>query len=118
MTGSAATTTIAALDTGRQLTWQSLTLTLVSFAVTLAAMFTGYYKFRERSYFLQQTADSIEEETNAFRLGVGPYWELADDVALAEFTARVEALRNEQLRRQQQLDQPAEQAPPAAQPPG
>ncbi|WP_307659341.1 hypothetical protein [Streptomyces sp. V1I1] len=28
-------------------------------------MFTGYYKFRERSYFLQQTADAIEEEANA-----------------------------------------------------
>ncbi|XUL85465.1 SLATT domain-containing protein [Streptomyces galilaeus] len=65
MTGSAATTTIAALDTGNQLTRQSVTLTLISFAITLAAMFTGYYKFRERSYFLQQTADSVEEEANA-----------------------------------------------------
>ena len=28
--------------------------------VTLAAAFTGYYKYRERSYFLLQTADAIE----------------------------------------------------------
>jgi hypothetical protein len=73
MVGSAATTTIAALDTGRELTWQSLTLTLISFAITVSAMFTGYYKFRERSYFLQQTADAIEEEANAVTLGIGPY---------------------------------------------
>ncbi|MFB7076412.1 hypothetical protein [Streptomyces sp. NPDC056308] len=32
-----------------------------------------------------------------------------EDQALARFTQRVENLRNEQRRRQQQLDQPAEQ---------
>ncbi|WP_327425695.1 hypothetical protein OG612_42530 (plasmid) [Streptomyces sp. NBC_01527] len=28
-------------------------------------MFTGYYKFCEHSYFPQQTADAIDQETNA-----------------------------------------------------
>ncbi|MFD7262670.1 SLATT domain-containing protein [Streptomyces sp. NPDC059874] len=55
MVGSASTTTIAALDTGQALTWQSITLLFISFAITVAAMINGYYKFRERSYFLQQT---------------------------------------------------------------
>ncbi|AZP22776.1 SLATT domain-containing protein [Streptomyces aquilus] len=65
MTGSAATTTVAALDTGGKLTWQNVTIVAIGFAVTLAAAFTGYYKYRERSYFLLQTADAIEEEANA-----------------------------------------------------
>ncbi|WP_431983145.1 DUF4231 domain-containing protein [Streptomyces qinglanensis] len=115
MIGSASTTTIAALDTGKQLTWQSVALTGISFAITVAAMFTGYYKFRERSYFLQQTADAIEEEANAVRLGIGPYSEYGpgqEGEALKKFTQRVEEHRNEQRRRQQQLDQPADQAPP------
>ncbi|MGW2051997.1 DUF4231 domain-containing protein [Streptomyces sp. NPDC001858] len=120
MIGSASTTTIAALDTGRELTWQSVTLTVISFAITVAAMFTGYYKFRERSYFLQQTADAIEEEANAVRLGIGPYNEFGEEreaEALKLFTRRVEDHRNEQRRRQQQLDQPADQAAPSSQPP-
>ncbi|MEE6269136.1 DUF4231 domain-containing protein [Streptomyces diastatochromogenes] len=120
MIGSASTTTIAALDTGKELTWQSVTLTAISFAITVAAMFTGYYKFRERSYFLQQTADAIEEEANAVRLGIGPYSEYGpgqEDEALKLFTQRVEDHRNEQRRRQQQLDQPADQATLPSQPP-
>ncbi|WP_345045767.1 DUF4231 domain-containing protein [Streptomyces sannanensis] len=120
MIGSAATTTIAALETGKELTWQSIALTGISFAITLAAAFTGYYKYRERSYFLQQTADAIEEEANAVALGVGPYSEFGTDQqqeALKLFTQRVEDLRNEQRRRQQQLDQPADQAAPSGQPP-
>ncbi|MGW4750261.1 DUF4231 domain-containing protein [Streptomyces sp. NPDC004290] len=120
MIGSASTTTIAALDTGKELTWQSVTLTGISFAITVAAMFTGYYKFRERSYFLQQTADAIEQEANAVTLGIGPYSEFGEDreaEALKLFTQRVEDHRNEQRRRQQQLDQPADQAAPSSQPP-
>ncbi|MFI9080975.1 DUF4231 domain-containing protein [Streptomyces sioyaensis] len=120
MIGSASTTTIAALDTGKELTWQSVALTGISFAITVAAMFTGYYKFRERSYFLQQTADAIEQEANAVTLGIGPYSEFEEDrelEALKLFTQRVEDHRNEQRRRQQQLDQPADQAGPSSQPP-
>ncbi|MFF3967870.1 DUF4231 domain-containing protein [Streptomyces griseorubiginosus] len=120
MIGSASTTTIAALDTGKELTWQSVTLTGISFAITVAAMFTGYYKFRERSYFLQQTADAIEQEANAVSLGIGPYSEYGEAreaEALKLFTQRVEDHRNEQRRRQQQLDQPADQAAPSSQPP-
>ncbi|MFI1869957.1 DUF4231 domain-containing protein [Streptomyces jumonjinensis] len=118
--GSASTTSIAALDTGRELTWQSVTLTVISFAITMTAMFTGYYKFRECSYFLQQTADAIEEEVSAVALGIGPYSEYGpgqEDEALKLFTQRVEEHRNEQRRRQQQLDQPADQGAPSGQPP-
>ncbi|MFE2869879.1 DUF4231 domain-containing protein [Embleya sp. NPDC059259] len=116
MVGSAATTTVAALETGKELTWQNLTIVGIGFAITLAAAFTGYYKYRERSYFLQQTADAIEEEFNTFTLGVGEYRQFGpdqDNAALAHFTHRVEGLRSEQRRRQQQLDQPADQPAPS-----
>ncbi|GAA4658689.1 hypothetical protein GCM10023347_07490 [Streptomyces chumphonensis] len=120
MTGAASTTTVAALDTRNQFTWQNITIVAIGFTVTLAAAFTGYYKYRERSYFLLQTADAIEEETNAFTLGVGPYSDFDADQeqqALKLFTQRVEEHRNEQRRRQQQLDQPADHAAPTGQPP-
>ncbi|MER5200981.1 DUF4231 domain-containing protein [Streptomyces sp. NPDC002755] len=119
MIGSASTTVVAALDTRNQYTWQNITIVSIGFTVTVAAAFTGYYKYRERSYFLLQTADSIEEEANAYTLGVGPYKDYGldqDHEALKLFTQRVEDHRNEQRRRQQQLDQPAEQSP-STQPP-
>ncbi|MFG3180183.1 DUF4231 domain-containing protein [[Kitasatospora] papulosa] len=119
MIGAASTTTVAALDTRNQFTWQNITIVAIGFTVTLAAAFTDYYKYRERSYFLLQTVDAIEEETNAFTLGVGPYGDFDADQeqqALKLFTQRVEDRRNEQRRRQQQLDQPADQAAPTGQP--
>lgn len=115
MVGSTTITTLAALD-AKDWNWLTISVVVLGFSVTLASTFTGYYKYRERSYFLQQTADAIEEESNAFTLGVGEYSvfgsDQEEDQALAKFTQRVEVLRNEQRRRQQQLDQPAEHAPP------
>jgi hypothetical protein len=35
---------------------------ITSSAVGIAAGFTGYFKFRERGFYLQQTADAIEQE--------------------------------------------------------
>jgi hypothetical protein len=121
MIGSASTTVVAALDTRNEYTWQNITIVSIGFIVTVAAAFTGYYKYRERSYFLLQTADAVEEEANAYTLGVGPYKDFGldeDHEALKLFTQRVEDHRNEQRRRQQQLDQPADQATPSSQPPG
>ncbi|MER5809914.1 DUF4231 domain-containing protein [Streptomyces sp. NPDC002033] len=114
MVGSTAMTTLAALE-AKEWNWQTILVITLGFCVTLASAFTGYYKYRERSYFLQQTADAIEEEANAVALGVGEYGGFGEDEqdqALAKFTQRVETLRNEQRRRQQQLDQPAEQVSP------
>ncbi|MFJ3714180.1 MULTISPECIES: DUF4231 domain-containing protein [unclassified Streptomyces] len=119
MIGSTAMTTIAALE-AKNWNWQSITVVCLGFSVTVATAFSGYYKYRERSYFLRQTADAIEEETNALALGVGEYRHFTQDQgdeALAVFTQRVEALRNEQRRREQQLDQPADQTAPLNPPP-
>ncbi|MGY0071711.1 DUF4231 domain-containing protein (plasmid) [Streptomyces sp. QTS137] len=119
MIGSTAITTIAALNQ-QEWNWQTLSVVILGFSITLASAFTGYYKYRERSYFLRQTADAIEEELNAVMLGIGDYSQFTEEQeseALAKFTQRVETLRGEQRRREQQLDQPAEQAAPVAPPP-
>ncbi|MFB7313119.1 SLATT domain-containing protein [Streptomyces sp. NPDC056192] len=105
--GSLATSTAASLaETPAPYKWITVG---TSFSVGLAAGFTGYFKFRERSFYLQQTADAIEEEYDAVNLKVGRYKGSPDDAAaLLEFTERVETLKNDQRKRQQQLDQPTE----------
>ncbi|MER6274534.1 DUF4231 domain-containing protein [Streptomyces sp900105755] len=115
MVGSAVVTTVSSLDT-EPLTWQRILTIAVSFTITVSAAITGYYKYRERAYFLQQTADAIEEQLNGYEYGVGDYEAEDPDAALALLTKNVEDLRNEQRRRQQQLDQPTEQASPTTAP--
>ncbi|WP_262706339.1 MULTISPECIES: DUF4231 domain-containing protein [Streptomyces] len=107
--GSLATSTAASLaDTPAPYKWITV---VTSFMVGVSAGFTGYFKFRERSFYLQQTADSIEEEYESVTLGVGKYRnDVDDEAALIEFTQRVETLKSDQRKRQQQLDQPTESA--------
>ncbi|WP_157881973.1 SLATT domain-containing protein [Streptomyces rubellomurinus] len=102
---SLGTTTVAALQDavpGHQ--WLTVGLSLL---VGGSTGFMGYYKFRERSFYLQQSADQVEAEHNAMILSVGDYRGLSQPEALARLVERVEQIRNEQRRRQQQLDQPA-----------
>ncbi|MFI5862907.1 DUF4231 domain-containing protein [Streptomyces sp. NPDC051546] len=107
--GSLATSTAASLaDAPAPYKWITVGM---SFMVGLSAGFTGYFKFKERSFYLQQTADAIEEEFDGVSLGIGRYAGQTDGgAALAEFTQRVETLKNDQRKRQQQLDQPTENA--------
>jgi hypothetical protein len=76
--------------------------------VGVSAGFTGYLKFRERAMNSRQTADAIEREQNAVTLGIRRYRHLPKDEALARFAEEVESLREEQQKREQQLDQPPE----------
>lgn len=78
----------------------------ISIVVAISAGFIGYFKFRERSFNLQQTADNIEQEYNAAMLGIGYYKGKQPDEALELFAERVEFLIEEQKKRQQQLEQP------------
>ncbi|MET8622995.1 DUF4231 domain-containing protein [Kitasatospora sp. NPDC004669] len=105
--GSLATSILAGMDSiAEKYKWVTVG---VSFSVGISAGFTGYFKYRERSFYLQQTADAIEEELNGVNLRTGRYRSMtSDDEAIAEFTERVEALQSEQRKRQQQLDQPAQ----------
>ncbi|WP_331757361.1 SLATT domain-containing protein [Streptomyces anulatus] len=75
-----------------------------SVSVITSAM--GYYKFRERSFNLQQTADSIEQHLAALDLTIPPYSDADERQNLARFAEAVESLRDEQRKREQQLDQP------------
>jgi hypothetical protein len=78
----------------------------ISILVTISAGFTGYFKYRERSFNLQQTADNIEQEYTAVNLTIGPYKGKSPQEALVLFAERVEALKVEQRKREQQLEQP------------
>jgi hypothetical protein len=69
----------------------------------------GYFKYKERSFYLQQTADAIESEWEAVEIGVGRYKRIEnEDEALAEFVEEVHRLKSEQKKRQQNLEQPPE----------
>ncbi|MEV0827659.1 DUF4231 domain-containing protein [Nonomuraea rubra] len=104
--GSLGTTTAASIaETPPPLKWVTVGL---SFAVGLSAGFTGYFKYRERSFYLQQTADSIEQHMAAFDLGISPYTHEDEKHNLRKLANEVELLRVEQRKRQQQLDQPHE----------
>lgn len=87
----------------REVRWVAV---VVSGAVGLAAGFTGYFKFHERSFSAQQAADAIEREYEAVELRVGKYAHKPEPEAYAIFADTVERLRDEQSKRQQQLDQP------------
>lgn len=79
---------------------------VVSFAVGLSAGMTGYYKFRERSMNLQQAADDLEQEHKAVELGIRAYRKVVPDQRLVEFAERAEGIKDEQRKREQQLEQP------------
>jgi hypothetical protein len=79
---------------------------IISIVVAVSAGFIGYFKFRERSFNLQQTADNIEQEYKAVKLGISYYKGKRPDEALELFAERVELLIEEQKKRQQQLEQP------------
>ncbi|MFF9478036.1 SLATT domain-containing protein [Streptomyces sp. NPDC014733] len=104
--GSLGGTSISALaDTPAPLKYWAMGITLT---VGAAAGFTGYYKWRERAFYLQQTADEIEHHATAFELGIYPYDDPEESVRLAKLAKEIELLRVEQRKREQQLDQPHE----------
>ncbi|WP_330478847.1 SLATT domain-containing protein [Streptomyces platensis] len=104
--GSLGGTSVSALaDTPAPLKYWAMGITL---AVGAAAGFTGYYKWRERAFYLQQTADDIERHATAFDLGIYPYDEGEEHFRLAKLAKEIELLRVEQRKREQQLDQPHE----------
>ncbi|MFH8574004.1 DUF4231 domain-containing protein [Streptomyces sp. NPDC017993] len=75
-------------------------------AVSVITSIMGYFKFKERGFNLQQTADAIEQHTTALDLAIAPYNHADEKENLERFAENVEALRIEQRKREQQLDQP------------
>lgn len=81
----------------------------ITFAVGISSGFMGYFKYKERSFYLQQTADAIEQEWEAVEVGVGRYKRMeSEEEQLAEFVEEVHRLKAEQKKRQQNLEQPPE----------
>ncbi|WP_410609224.1 SLATT domain-containing protein [Amycolatopsis sp. lyj-109] len=107
--GSLATTAIAGISLISPLAkWGTMA---TSFLVGIASGFIAAFKYRERGAYLQQTADAIESEWEAFDLGVGRYKHYGSDEdgqtnALADFAEEVYRLKTEQKKREQNLDQP------------
>ncbi|MFC5952168.1 DUF4231 domain-containing protein [Pseudonocardia lutea] len=89
---------------GLEAEWSRWTAAVVAGLVSVAAGFTGYFKFRERSFNQQQTADAIEKEFKAVELTIDPYGngELED---LRTFARKVKDLKEEQRKRELQLEQ-------------
>jgi MFS family permease len=85
----------------------------ITFLVGISSGFMGYFKYKERSFYLQQTADAIESEWEAVEIGVGRYKRIDDEEErLAEFVEEVHRLKSEQKKRQQNLEQPPESRDP------
>jgi hypothetical protein len=105
--GSLAATGLAALTSAvPDIRWGTLGVT---FIVGIASGFMGYFKYKERSFYLQQTADAIESEWEAVEVGIGRYKGFdTEDERLAEFVEEVHRLKSEQKKRQQNLEQPPE----------
>ncbi|MEU7206723.1 DUF4231 domain-containing protein [Streptomyces sp. NPDC045470] len=75
-------------------------------AVSVITSVMGYFKFKERGFNLQQTADAIEQHVTALELAIPPYSRSDEKENLELFAENVESLRVEQRKREQQLDQP------------
>ncbi|WP_329204985.1 DUF4231 domain-containing protein [Streptomyces sp. NBC_00683] len=74
--------------------------------ISFTTAITGYFKFRERAFNLQQTADAIEQHVTAYDLTISPYNHKQEQINLERLSEAVENLRVEQRKREQQLEQP------------
>ncbi|WP_225851967.1 DUF4231 domain-containing protein [Micromonospora sp. AMSO12t] len=101
----AASTTTAAMAGAHPLSWFSTVLTAF---VSITAGLAAYFKFRERGYNLQSTADEIEKHYNATQFRLYDYADYGDEQEaerLRLFAHNVERLREEQRKRELQLEQ-------------
>jgi hypothetical protein len=90
--------------------WATLGIT---FVVGISSGFMGYFKFKEKSFYLQQTADAIEMEWEAVEVGIGQYKDKTDPERLEKLAEEGHRLKSEQKKRQQSLEQPACASSPA-----
>ncbi|MFD0414299.1 DUF4231 domain-containing protein [Streptomyces sp. NPDC127108] len=100
-------TSVCTTAAAEQGVWSWLAVAL-SALVSISAGVISYFKFRERSLNLQQTADSIDLEFQAYKLGIRRYKGLDPDRAFAEFAEEIERIREEQRKKELQLEQPPE----------
>lgn len=78
-----------------------------SLAIGIASGFAGYWKYKERSFYAQQTADLIEHEIESFDLEIGRYETGSAGDKNLSFSKEILRLRQDQKMREQNLDQPS-----------
>jgi len=108
--GSITVTTLTAANSKQTAVhWSAAILSAV---VSASAGVTGYFKFRERGYNLQSTADEIEKHFNAAQFQLDEYEEVEGENESEKEKARlrlyakfVERIREEQRKRELQLEQ-------------
>lgn len=107
--GSATATSLTAISAGSKTSSVGYRVgaAAVSLLVTIGASAGGFFKFRDRSFNEQQAADAIDKEIKASELRIGDYASLADQEleALQLFAQRVEDIKEEQRKRELQLEQ-------------
>ncbi|MDQ2905840.1 MAG: DUF4231 domain-containing protein [Chloroflexota bacterium] len=84
------TSTTSAVGLGEIFKWISV---VVSILVSISAGITGYYKFREKSFYLQKTADDMGIEYSTLNLSIRRYKGKGKDEALILFAEYIESLK-------------------------
>lgn len=78
---------------------------ILSFTVSFLTALITLFRPRERGYSLQQTADAIQFEIDCANRRIYGYKGLSSPDAYIKLAEEAEKLRNEQRKRQQQLEQ-------------
>ncbi|MER6911328.1 DUF4231 domain-containing protein [Streptomyces sp. NPDC000594] len=105
ISGSIVTSTLTAMNPGRNDVLAIVTSAL-SALVGISAGITGYFKFRERGSTSQSTADDIERHYNASQFRLDDYAQDASEAdRLRRYAGIVERLKEEQRKRELQLEQ-------------
>ncbi|WP_406407200.1 DUF4231 domain-containing protein [Streptomyces sp. NBC_01643] len=104
ITGSIVVSTLTAMNEGSD-AFLSIFTSSLSALVGISAGVTGYFKFRERGTTSQSTADDIEKNYNASGFQLGDYAGLEEDPRLVLYAGTVERIKEEQRKREIQLEQ-------------
>jgi len=84
----------------------------LTFIVGTASGVAAIYKFKDRSFYAQQTANAISQEVSEYQLRIGKYRSSlgSQEMLRAMFLEEVHRLRTEQENREQNLDQPSQKS--------
>lgn len=105
ISGSIVTSTLTAMNPGTNGALSIVTSAL-SALVGISAGVTGYFKFRERGTTSQATADDIEKNYNASQFRLDDYAQDTSEAdRLRRYAGVVERLKEEQRKRELQLEQ-------------
>ncbi|MDQ1041329.1 TRAP-type C4-dicarboxylate transport system permease small subunit [Streptomyces sp. V3I8] len=108
ISGSIIVSTLTAMNEGSNKALSIVTSSL-SALVGISAGVTGYFKFRERGTTSQSTADDIEKNYNASQFQLGDYKNLGEEPRLILYAGTVELIKEEQRKRELQLEQSSSQ---------